>query len=816
MNDGQRRGESLTASDFLVARWLRKMLDARELAEPDGRPLYRYKLSLPEVQSLKPLLQQCFKTSIGGAPRAIGAAFCLWTAHWFQQEFDGGRWSWAGPSEPVGAPADDWQSIQCLVAEGMKYLRRDIRKIGRNREYLASLVVEGGFPSQLITQERNWLTDYVQTVTLAASQGDDTLEAAIEHADFYQRKIPTSFRAASLCHLTADLAHHVVGIRRRLADAGISVGAVEWLDSTDPEWRSELPIATNDASARLLVEGLVRASARKTVLPVSCSRIVKRDKHGRWSFGLLMDIDGKIDDADLPSEVQQKLSAYNRARLLPAGALAKIGLPAVAVADKISDEDWRGWETRSLLKAKPTIVNEFPLDEDVRLVFSTDDATGIEFVPKGGVRLTSDVLVFRADSAADEQEVPSTLTLLGSGSLKDREKRLYLAVRAKAQVTPSEGAGIEYIGAISEWKLFAIEGSVSVTVGRDTYRIQSGADQSDSASIEAIGHGLGGANARFPIYRGCPIFFVHRNALRKKGDHKSLRMRISGRGDQWAPFDASKLSFGLIDIAAVDEKGAVFDRLTFADLPKSSEIRVSVPSKGTCIIETRGLEAVSVQPLDIADERVRVSISLSGEPQFTVTSLGARNTNLSLRWRWPASEIVLEVPVLTDKLAFYDKEGNPIPPHANLTVAGLRGASIETVNQAEVLISVREHGKSDRILTVDRNFERTLPFSQIRDDIERLFAMTDDLDAEVRVEALHGGFQVATIHVRRFDVALKPDEHDEVTLTEPSRKQLLTEHAEEIEVFGRPFADLTNADRELDASTYESGLHWSVPEGEGP
>lgn len=144
MNDGQRRGESLTASDFLVARWLRKMLDARELAEPDGRPLYRYKLSLPEVQSLKPLLQQCFKTSIGGAPRAIGAAFCLWTAHWFQQEFDGGRWSWAGPSEPVGAPVDDWQSIQCLVAEGMKYLRRDIRKIGRNREYLASLVVEGG------------------------------------------------------------------------------------------------------------------------------------------------------------------------------------------------------------------------------------------------------------------------------------------------------------------------------------------------------------------------------------------------------------------------------------------------------------------------------------------------------------------------------------------------------------------------------------------------------------------------------------------------------------------------------------------------
>ncbi len=41
--------------------------------------------------------------------------------------------------------------------------------------------------------------------------------------------------------------------------------------------------------------------------------------------------------------------------------------------------------------------------------------------------------------------------------------------------------------------------------------------------------------------------------------------------------------------------------------------------------------------------------------------------------------------------------------------------------------------------SVERGFERTLPFSQIRGDIDRLLSMTDDLDAEARIEAAQTG-----------------------------------------------------------------------------
>jgi hypothetical protein len=80
----------LSANEFLAWRWLKPVLDARQLREPDSRPLYKYNLSPAEVSSLERTLREAFQTPLPQVPRVIGAAFCLWTAHWFQREFAGG------------------------------------------------------------------------------------------------------------------------------------------------------------------------------------------------------------------------------------------------------------------------------------------------------------------------------------------------------------------------------------------------------------------------------------------------------------------------------------------------------------------------------------------------------------------------------------------------------------------------------------------------------------------------------------------------------------------------------------------------------
>ena len=136
------------------------------------------------------------------------------------------------------------------------------------------------------------------------------------------------------------------------------------------------------------MEGLVRASACKPVMPVSCCRVLKRSQKEGWSFGLRMEIEGPVDDVDLPPNVRARLGSLSRARILPAGALERAGLPAIGVASRVSGAEYNGWEIGSLgLGRTSLIVNEFPINEDARLIFSIGRGTGVEFVPSGGTRI---------------------------------------------------------------------------------------------------------------------------------------------------------------------------------------------------------------------------------------------------------------------------------------------------------------------------------------------------------------------------------------------------------------------------------------------
>ena len=155
---------------------------------------------------------------------------------------------------------------------------------------------------------------------------------------------------------------------------------------------------------------------------------------------------GRSTTPIFPSRCATVSTPFNRVRLLPSGWLAKVGFQALGIADRADQEGWRGWEVRSLLKIRPIRVNEFPLDEDASLLFSTDGSTGLEFVPRGGARVTSDVLVFRGSTVEDTDEIPQTLALIGTGSLKDRDRRLFVAVSVAAAITPHEGCRVREFG----------------------------------------------------------------------------------------------------------------------------------------------------------------------------------------------------------------------------------------------------------------------------------------------------------------------------------------------------------------------------------
>ena len=585
----------LSTIEFQAYRHLQDLFKARGLVGPNGLALYKYNLTEQEVAALKATLCKCFAQPLPAAPRSLGALFCLWTAFWFQREFSGGTWKWEGPTSAVSAPNDP-ASRALLVIEGMSLLDREIRKSENGNEYLGTLIVEGGFPARLISENSGWLPRYIQAVTVASTNDGNSPDLALEHARYYQTIVPPYFRAASLIELTAKLAYQVAELRRQVASHGFNGSAVEWLDSVKPGWREQLPIPADETAAKLLVEGLVRASSTKAVMPVTCRRLLRKTREG-WIPCVRLEIEGRIDDDQLPPEIRTRLQSLNRARILPTGLLERRGLPAVGIANRTDDENWSGWQVTSLLGSRPTTIDNFPLEADARFIFSAANAAAIDYVPTGGARIISRLLVFREDAAVHEPGDPESLSLAATFSIKDRDARLYVAAPADAVLSERPGGEATAIGTVGDKTLFRVRGGLDIRIGEDHYAVIAGAEQSESVQIEAVGHNPERFSAHLPIYRGAPSFLIHHGVLKKKADATSLKMRIFGRGQPWRSYDARHLPFGVVEVATFAKDGTVLDRLTFAHVPATAEAHLSIPAPGTCRIQIRGLAPATVVPL---------------------------------------------------------------------------------------------------------------------------------------------------------------------------------------------------------------------------
>jgi hypothetical protein len=693
-------------------------------------------------------------------------------------------------------------------------LHRKIRRSDSGNEYLGTLIAEGGFPARLISENSGWLPRYVQAVTVAAASDESSLDRALEHASFYQSIVPPYFRAASLIELTADLAHQVADLRRQVASHGFTGSAVEWLDSVKPGWREQLPIPADEAAAKRLVEGLVRASATKPVMPVTCRRLLRRTKDG-WIPCIRLEIEGRIEDDQLPAEVRASLQSLNRARILPTGLLERRGLPAVGIANRTDEENWSGWQVTSLVGSRAITIDSYPFDADARFIFSTAINPAVDYVPTGGARITSDLLVFREERGSGEACTPQSLALSATASIKDRDPNLYVVVPARAQLASRQNGEASLIDSFEEKRLFQVTGALDIQIDDDHYVVIAGAEQSESVQIEAIGQNPERLAAHLPIYRGAPSFLIHHGVLKRKADANSLRMRIVGSRNPWTPFDAKRLPLGVVEVAAFAKDGAILDRLAFVHVPGDVATRLSIPAAGSCRIQIRGLAPAVLTPLALDGHTPKTE--RSGDcVTLTVAATGIQNADMKVRARWADSEVLLSIPVLGAKVAFLDATGRQIPNRTTMALAGLRGASIQAVEPSSALIEVREQGKSDKNLVIERKFESALPIAQVRDDIERLFSMTSDLDAVIRVDALQAGSSVATIDLRRFDMALEPDDDREVTLDTVSLKRLIHEGVENIDVYGRPFLDFDGEDHKLERTIDGSSLQWIVPEGFGP
>jgi len=223
------------------------------LQEPDGRPLYEYRLTMEEFQELEEILKTwqngCvdhFQLEQGLGLTSFSALFVLYASQWWQRRYDGSGFSWEPILRDLGVDPNSWapsERSQC-VQEGLAAWRLRPREHGALR-FLGSVAVQGGVPLRLLGEARGGIGRLLSRV-LQLAEGREVARAEIKGwIETLQQWLPKSYRQDIVYELLTEL---VLAALKLKQEAGLSSGddAVAVLDRKVPDWKDRFPLSIQE------------------------------------------------------------------------------------------------------------------------------------------------------------------------------------------------------------------------------------------------------------------------------------------------------------------------------------------------------------------------------------------------------------------------------------------------------------------------------------------------------------------------------------------------------------------------------------------
>ena len=301
-----------------VRDWLRTFLAARNLPSPDGRALYRYRMTDDEYTAAKNILRQLAEAGRLAEPdERAGALFLAYCAEWFRRESVSTFLKW-DELAPDLFPLVPYTSKQQLATMGLKHWGRQLRRSGRTREFLLSVALEGGFPVRILAEgARGWLKAYLRAIMRRAiAWRVDTPDEILAIANEERGRMRKSYQHDDFVALCSELVDKLLELRQKAeTETAGEIRNSALLDTKYPGWRDELPIyvpTEDEALVTELLTGLLdeRMTGLTTEGVEARRYLVKRD--GKWSPALQLLVDGEIPLARLPG-----LSTAGRVRAIP-------------------------------------------------------------------------------------------------------------------------------------------------------------------------------------------------------------------------------------------------------------------------------------------------------------------------------------------------------------------------------------------------------------------------------------------------------------------------------------------------------------------
>ncbi|MGF1736519.1 STY4851/ECs_5259 family protein [Photobacterium satsumensis] len=753
------------------------ILASRQLKHVNGAPLYSYKLTRDEYESLQTALIDSLRSQdiACHVPVSMSSewagAFVMYAAEWWRKEFNGGHWSWEPIFSSLNISDDAITAGQRnkLIAAGFRFWRRPILSNGQGRMFLGSVAVEGGLPLKLITDPNSKLAHYFELVIKDFGKFTLSNPNAAAIAEAHDHCIAASFRTEAVYSVVGKIAQAIY----KLTDQyGLDEqhDPMRFLDAVAPNWPEQLPLNIDHEVAKgLLNSALGQAIAVQRSLP-STIRLVRRltqayDKHAyvlddpqqveaKWTCQLAVSLRSRVN-AQYIQQLFGMSSLPERFSLFAMGK--KPLLLAKAFRPKNNTE-------RYLLDVMTSELPNDWFDCEIQLMARGDnDQTWYAPLLGGSALNNVEPWVFT--------ENEGEWVLAGSGDVVCESKKALIALSPEIALPPFF-SGESVLGITAQpytCRLYQLNEAGTYPFGDAVVEL----GVSNKSNTEYVWQGDELAYQTLPTkcFMGKPELL----ALSPQGTHhrlsvEKLRWHHASK-QQWQPFDT--LPLGQSEVAFIDG-GKAKKRFRLASLPQDMVIEF-LPgrqiNRGQIVISSSRPPMVALnQDVDgqVAHQVTQTQQSVTLD-LFCAQEQPPAFVELELWWQEKPKSVSITLPFPSKGVCLLDGDQKSVESHSDLLVDKINSYEFYGYGldgEVELQFSLQAHdvrgafSRSAYFSTVLPSIDvlaTGLSLSTFRSDIQALFALSSSLDAKVKLSVVNHGQAVFTCFLSAYAHSLQPN-----------------------------------------------------------
>ena len=783
-------------------KWIKELLNNRNLERPDGRMLYGYRLSNEEYKSLREMLAYTADfgelDEVSSRIRGFSALFVLYAAEWWRREYQGGAWRWTSIINAFGGDSkalDAAARTKCVIS-GFAFWGH--RPDGEGKKFFGAIVAHGGLPLKLIGQGGGKLASIMDyTLRLAARYHWDSLQivnAIEERAD----ELPTdSLRRPEIYQLIANMVATVLELKREFRLAGIA-DPLAVLNTQEPNWQLRFPLSLEDSAAQALLSGLVKEAAQQPILAssviFSVERMLRKTADGKYELASVL-----ACPQTLASDILAELFGLN-------------DLPRYFSIDVQVDERKPFCEGRQILGADTATVSL----AGGKCVWHGVDACSEHLLylrgQSGDLRENPLPIPGGAELSQDEPWIfvlrDGKLRWVAAGSAHVPEDEAVVALPGGWEIEPANADSIaDFVGHChlgdQQIALYSVRGEMTLRRCDQHYRIRTKQATSASDTYVWEGRRIAYPSSPQPVFMGVPKLFCYPpEGERSHVPTAELHWFAAGTSNR---FEDATSALGPLDVYLVRD-GERLARFRFVVLDSSARTDFSSgtsASEGHIHLEGWGCSDVSIddQPglhckVEQAGRGVKLLLQGGDVPPESVS--------VAMRWQRCAQELRIKLPFPSAGGRFFDAKEKPLREGDEIALRHLTGARLRIFDRNPLApkrydVSLTLGQGKRKMRTADLKIERPISLSpngsaevrliDLQKDIEKLMSFSDELDATVNVAVLVGSRPTTAVRVSRYETAL---ERDSLAVSFPPKaiERLDTPSLEQIIVKAAPLTTL--------------------------